>query len=194
VLFSILLGQQLLSARRARLDEQTLPTVMRIAATMRAGGSLGQSIEAISQDGPSPTREEFCRAVREIKLGTSIDVALDRLAARVGTADYGILAHVLTIQRRVGGNLPQVLDGLADTIRARIDVRKQVASLTAQQRLSTWILVALPYVVLLLFMFADRSFLQPLFTTEVGQIMLLCAAVLQTVGGYAMRLAGKIPE
>src|SRR5260370_41668499 len=144
VLFSTLLGQQLLSARRTLLDDQTLPTVMRMAATMRAGGSLGQSIEAISHDGPAPTRDEFGRAVREIKLGTSIDVALDRLATRVGTADYGILAHILTVQRRVGGNLPQVLDGLADTVRSRIDVRRQVASLTAQQRLSPWVVGALP--------------------------------------------------
>jgi tight adherence protein B len=193
LMFSGLLGQQLLAARSRMLDVQTLPTVLRLAAIMRAGGSLGQAIEAVAHDGPAPTRDEFARATHEIELGTSMDAALDRLAARVGTADYAILAHVLTVQRRVGGNLPMVLDTIAETIRQRIEVRREIATLTAQQRLSTWVLVILPYLVLMLFMLADRTYLTPLFTTEAGERLVLVAAVMQMFGSLALRLAGRIP-
>jgi tight adherence protein B len=193
LMFSGLLGQQLLAARLRLLDVQTLPTVLRLAAIMRAGGSLGQAIEAVAHDGPVPTRDEFARATHEIGLGTSMDAALDRLAARVGTSDYAILAHVLTVQRRVGGNLPMVLDSIAETVRQRIELRREIATLTAQQRLSTWVLVVLPYLVLMLFMLADRTYLKPLFTTEMGEGLVLAAAVMQMVGSWALRLAGRIP-
>lgn len=192
VVFSSL-GSQSLSAGRSRLlDSQTLPTVMRLAGVLRAGGSLPQAMEAVSQDGPSPTREEFARALDEVAVGQSVDDALERLADRIGTADYMILSQILSVQRRLGGNLPQVLDTIADTIRDRITLRQEVETLTAQQRLSTWILVLLPFCVLVLFFILERAFLSPLLTTFAGRLVLLGASGMQLVGSWCLRLAGRI--
>jgi tight adherence protein B len=192
VVFSSL-GSASFAAGRARLlDVQTLPTVMRLAGVLRAGGSLSQAMEAVSQDGPSPTREEFGRALGEVAVGQSVDDALERLADRVGTADYMILSQILSVQRRLGGNLPQVLDTIAETIRDRIALRQEVETLTAQQRMSTWILVLLPFCVLVLFFILERAFLTPLVTTVAGRLVLLGASLMQLVGSWCLRMAGRI--
>lgn len=193
LMFSSLLGQHLTAARTKMLNDQTLPTVLRLAAVIRAGGSLSQAIQTVANDAPSPTREEFQRVVDEVTLGSSLDDALERLGQRMGTDDYVIMSQVLSILRRVGGNLPRVLDQIADTVRDRIAIRQEVATLTAQQRLSTWVLALLPYGILALFFVADRSFLRPFVDTDTGGWLLLAAAGLQTMGSWALRVAGRIP-
>lgn len=194
VVFSSLGSQSLMAGRARLLDSQTLPTVLRLAGVLRAGGSLSQAMEAVSQDGPSPTRDEFARALDEVAVGQSVDDALERLAERVGTADYMILSQILSVQRRLGGNLPQVLDTIAATIRDRISLRQEVETLTAQQRLSTWILVMLPFCVLMLFFVLEREFLAPLVTTAAGRIVLLVASLMQLAGSWFLRMAGRIAE
>jgi tight adherence protein B len=193
VVFAMLWGHNLVAARAALLDEQTLPTVLRLASSLRSGSSLMQAMEAVAENGPTPTREVFAAAVREVGMGAALDDALDNLARKIGTEDYAILAQVLNVQRRIGGNLAQVLDQIAATIRERIALRQEVATLTAQQRLSTWILVLLPYAVLGLFLVLDRAFLAPLVTTVPGRVVLLLAAIWQAAGTWALRWAGKIP-
>jgi tight adherence protein B len=192
VLFASLLGQNLVAARAGRLDAQTLPTLLRLSAVLRSGGSLVQAMQTVATEGPSPTREEFDRTLKEVAMGAALDDALGSLAQRIGTADYTLLALVLKVQRRLGGNLPQVLDNLAETIRERVMLRKELATLTAQQRLSTWILVLLPVAILGLFSLIDRSFVAPLFTTDTGHVVVVIAAALQLVGGWALRWAGRI--
>jgi tight adherence protein B len=185
-------GHDLTSARKGQLIDQTLPTVLRMSATLRAGASLGQAMEAVAADGPSPTREEFRRALQEVESGLSLDDALDRLAGRIGTEDYQALSVSLTVQRRVGGNLAQVLDSLADTARQRIRLRQQVGALTAQQRLSTWILMLLPMVIAAFFLVVDSSFLAPLVATSEGHLMLLVAGFLQLCGSFALRQVREV--
>jgi tight adherence protein B len=192
VLFATLMSQNLVAARAGRLHAQTLPTLLRLSAVLRSGASLVQAMETVADEGPSPTREEFARTLTEVAMGSALDDALERLAQRIGTADYTLLALVLKVQRRLGGNLPQVLDNLAETVRERVMLQKELATLTAQQRLSTWILVLLPVAILGLFSLIDRSFVTPLFTTDAGHMLVLVAAVLQLVGGLALRWAGRI--
>jgi tight adherence protein B len=192
ILFASLLGQNLVATRANQLDAQTLPTLLRLSAVLRTGGSLGQAMQAVAEEGPSPTRDEFAHTLNEVAVGAALDDALERLAQRIGTADYTLLALVLKVQRRLGGNLPQVLDNLAETIRQRVMLRKELATLTAQQRLSTWIMVLLPVVILGVFALIDRSFVAPLFGTDVGHVLVLVAVVLQLVGGWALRWAGRI--
>jgi Flp pilus assembly protein TadB len=192
LLFAALLSQQLVAARAGKLDNQTLPTLLRMSAVLRSGGSLVQAMQTIAERGPSPTRDEFAHTLSEVALGAPLDDSLERLARRIGTPDYTLLALVLKVQRRLGGNLPQVLDNLAETIRQRVMLRKELATLTAQQRLSTWILVLLPLAILGLFTLLDRSFVAPLFTTDIGHSLLLAAAALQLAGGWALRWAGRI--
>ncbi len=192
LVFSTLWGQDLLATRRRLFDQQTLPTMLRLAAALRAGASLLQAIESVARDAPSPTREECGRVLDEVALGTPLDAALDRLVERIGTSDYQALAVVLSVQRRVGGNLALVLDSLAETVRERIELRRQVDTLTAQQRFSTWILVLLPFLIAGVFWLADRSFMEPLVTTTAGKLMVLGGSLMLAVGSWALRWAGRV--
>jgi tight adherence protein B len=192
LLFASLWGDNLVAARARQLDAQTLPTLLRLSSVLRSGGSLLQAMEAVAEDGQQPTRDEFAHTLRDVALGAALDDALDKLAKRAGTADYALLSLVLNVQRRLGGNLPQVLDKVAETVQDRLIFRQELATLTAQQRLATWVLVLLPFGVLGLFSLLDRSFVAPLFTTVPGHIVLLAGATLQLIGGWALRWAGKI--
>jgi Flp pilus assembly protein TadB len=192
VLLVSLWGQSLVAVRASQLDAQTLPTLLRLSAVLRSGGSLVQAMEMVAEKGPHPTREEFARTLKEVAVGAALDDALERLAQRVGTGEYTLLALVLKVQRRLGGNLPQVLDNVAETVRQRVMLRKELGTLTAQQRLSTWILVLLPVGIGGLFFVIDRSFMAPLFTTDIGRLLVLLAAALQLMGGWALRWAGRI--
>ena len=190
-MFTSLLGQGADAGRSARLDSQMLPTILRLTAAIRAGASLIQGLEIAAEDAPSPMREELRAVLDEVALGTSLDTALEHMADRLGTHDYLILSLVLTVQRRVGGNLPVILERISETIRERIESRRQVAVLTSQQRMSTWILALLPFFVAGVFLLADRSFMLPLVTTTPGYIILVVASLLQLVGGWALRWAGR---
>jgi tight adherence protein B len=191
-MFVSLWGQRADAGRSAQLDAQMLPTILRMTAAIRAGASLTQALEVAAEDAPSPTREALKAALNEVGLGASLDTALRRMADRFGTQEYMILSLVLTVQRRVGGNLPLVLDRIGDAVRQRIEFRREVAVLTSQQRLSTWILALLPFLVGLAFMLADRSFMMPLFTTTPGYVIVLVAASLQLVGTFALRWTGRV--
>lgn len=192
VVFPMLWGQDVVAARARLIDAQTLPTILRMSASLRAGATLFQAMDLIGRDGPSPTRQEFLQAVEEVSLGASLDAALSRLAQRAGTDMYDALALVLIVQRRVGGNLAQVLDDLAETVRERVELRQEVQAQTAQQRLSAWILVLLPLVILCVFAVTDAGLLNPLFQTLTGRIMVLAGSVMLAVGAWALRLASRI--
>lgn len=190
--FATLRGVDVLDARRRLLEAQTLPVILRMAAALRAGASLPQAMEQIAHDGPEPTRAEFRHALDEVAVGRSVDDALEGLARRAGTPDYQALVIALAVQRRVGGNLALVLDQLSEAVRERLELRQEVAALTAQQRYSSWILVLLPFAILAMFGVADPAFLAPLFGTAPGRLLLLGATVLQAVGSWALRWAGRV--
>jgi tight adherence protein B len=192
VVFAMLWGQDMLAARARLIDAQTLPTILRMAASLRAGATLFQAMELIARDGPAPTCQEFAQAVEEVSLGASIDEALARLARRAGTDLYDALALVLIVQRRVGGNLAQVLDDLAETVRERVELRQEVQAQTAQQRLSAWILVLLPLLILGVFAITDAGLLEPLFTTLTGRILVLGGSLMLAIGAWALRRASRI--
>jgi tight adherence protein B len=192
VSFSLLTGQELGDARRQRLDAQTVPTLLRLSASLRAGASLLQAIEGIARDGLSPTREEFARTVREVGLGSSIDDALRRLGERVNTSDYRALAVLLGVQRRAGGNLALALDQLTQSARERVELRLELAALTSQQRLSSWILVLLPFAIAGVFWLADHSFLTPLVGTLLGRGLILVASLLLAIGSGLLRRVATV--
>jgi tight adherence protein B len=181
-------GHSVADGKKRLLVAQTLPTVLRMSAALRAGASLQQAMESVALDGAEPTKDEFRRALNEVSTGVGLDDALDRLASRISTDDYRALAISLAVQRRVGGNLALVLDSVAETARERIRLRQNVDALTAQQRMSTWVLMLLPVVVGCFLLLVDRAFLLPLIQTTSGQILLLVAATLQLIGAFVMRM------
>jgi tight adherence protein B len=176
-----------LDKRADKLREQ-LPDVLTImASSLRAGHSFLQSLDTVAKEIAQPAREEFARVVAEIRLGRAAEDALESLADRVGSADFKWAVLAVNIQREVGGNLAEILDTVSDTLRERAIMRRQIRVLTAEGRLSAWVLTLLPIGIGLYMFSVNPDYIGLLFTDRLGWIMLAVAGVLMGLGILWMR-------
>jgi tight adherence protein B len=185
--FPTLLLRNALSRRTDKLREQ-LPDVLTImASSLRAGHSFLQSLDTVAKEITQPAASEFQRVVAEIRLGRPAEDALEALADRVGSADFKWAVLAVNIQREVGGNLAEILDTVADTLRERAMLRRQIRVLTAEGRLSAWVLALLP-IGIALYMFAvNPGYIKVLFNTTIGLVMLGTSLALLALGVVWMR-------
>jgi tight adherence protein B len=172
--------------RQQRMAEQ-LPDVLSIlASSLRAGHSFLQALDQVAGEIKDPSASEFHRVVSEIRLGRSIDDAMIEMADRVGSEDMRWAVMAVNIQREVGGNLAEVLDTVANTVRERAYVQRQVRVLSAEGRISIAILSALPFGILLYLGVMNPDYVTPLFTTMIGRILLIVGATLMGLGIFVM--------
>ena len=179
----------LLHARKKRqktMAEQ-LPDVLSIlASSLRAGHSFLQALDQVAGEIKEPSAGEFHRVVSEIRLGRSIDDAMNEMAERVGSEDMRWAVMAVNIQRQVGGNLAEVLDIVANTVRERAYVQRQVRVLSAEGRLSIAILTALPFGIFFYLALVNPEYVAPLFNTMIGRILLLVGGTLMALGVFVM--------
>jgi tight adherence protein B len=172
--------------RQKQMAEQ-LPDVLSIlASSLRAGHSFLQALDQVAGEIKDPSAGEFHRVVSEIQLGRSIDDAMIDMADRVGSEDMRWAVLAVNIQRQVGGNLAEVLDIVANTVRERAYVQRQVKVLSAEGRLSIAILTALPFGIFLYLAVVNPDYVAPLFTTMMGRILLLIGGTLMGAGIFVM--------
>jgi tight adherence protein B len=165
-----------------------LPDVLTImASSLRAGHSFMQSLDTVAREIAQPAATEFQRVVAEIRLGRSTEEALEALAVRVGSPDFRWAVLAVNIQREVGGNLAEILDSVSDTLRERAMMRRQIQVLTAEGRLSAWVLTLLPCAIAAYMAAVNPSYIGLLVTTKLGLIMLGTAVSLLIVGIFWMR-------
>ncbi len=170
-------------ARRSRQFAEQLPDGLQLViGSLRSGFSLNQALESLVREAPEPLAAEFGRAVAEHRLGADLSDALDRLAQRTRSEDLGWAVIAVRIQREVGGNLAEVLQTTVDTMRERARLRRHVRSLSAEGRLSAWVLICVPLVVGGFMAVYRRSYLMPLFTDPRGLVMLVGGSILFVVG------------
>jgi tight adherence protein B len=183
----IVLLKRALNKRADKLREQ-LPDVLTImASSLRAGHSFLQSLDTVAKEISQPAASEFQRVVAEIRLGRPAEDALESLAERVGSADFKWAVLAVNIQREVGGNLAEILDTVADTLRERATLRRQIKVLTAEGRLSAWVLALLPLAIGVYMGAVNPTYIGKLFTTTVGLVMTITAFALLAVGVLWMR-------
>jgi len=182
VLLDVLAGR-----RRRRFSDQMADTLQILSGTLRAGHGLAQGIQTVGQEAESPTAEEFRRLAIETRLGRDLVEALGGMADRIGGEDFRWVVQAIEIQRDVGGDLAEVLDTVASTIRDRARIRHQVSALSAEGRMSAWVLMLLPFGLVGVMFVTNPAFLSPLFSAGVGHKLLLVAAVLLLVGGLWLR-------
>jgi tight adherence protein B len=176
-----------LSRRGDRMREQ-LPDVLTImASSLRAGHSFLQALDTVAREIPAPANVEFQRLVAEIRLGRPADDALEALADRVGSPDFRWAVLAVNIQREVGGNLAEILDNVADTLRERATMRRQIKVLTAEGRLSAWVLALLPFGIAAYMFAVNSEYISLLFKTQIGLVMLGVAGILMVLGILWMR-------
>ena len=185
--FPTILLRSALGKRADHLREQ-LPDVLTImASSLRAGHSFMQALDTVAKEIAQPAATEFQRVVAEIRLGRPAEDALEALAERVGSADFMWAVLAVNIQREVGGNLAEILDNVADTLRERATLRRQIQVLTAEGRLSAWVLALLPVGIALYMTAANPHYIGLLVTTNIGRVMLGAGLILMGLGIYWMR-------
>jgi tight adherence protein B len=179
--------------RRRKKFEALLPeTLQLISGSLAAGLSLAQSVDTVVKEGQEPIAGEFRRVLVETRLGISLDDAFDGVAERFQSKDFAWVVMAIRIQRQVGGNLAELLDTVAGTIREREYMRRQVAALAAEGKLSAWVLGGLPPAFLGYLFLAKRDYVMPMFTEPLGWLMLGGAAVLLSVGVFWMSRLIKV--
>jgi tight adherence protein B len=171
-----------INRRTSRLQAQLADVVNILASSLRAGHSFFQALDMVSKEIGEPAGPEFQRVVAEIRLGRPVDQALNAMAERVGSEDFQWAVLAVNIQREVGGNLAEILDTVADTVRERSALRRQMRVLSAEGRLSVKILAVLPFLIGLYVAKVNPSYIGLLFSTRLGWIMLGTGGALMVVG------------
>ncbi|MCZ2847125.1 type II secretion system F family protein [Modestobacter sp. VKM Ac-2978] len=173
--------------RRSAFAEQLDDTLRLMASSLRAGHSVLRALEAVSHDGAAPTAEEFSRVLNEVRVGRDVVLALEEVAERMRSDDFGWIAQAVAIHREVGGNLAEVLDRVGATIRDRGQLRRQAQALSAEGRASAAVLLALPVVVGGAMHLVSPTYIGRLLDGATGLVMLATAGVLMVVGAVWVR-------
>jgi tight adherence protein B len=181
-----------IARRRAAFSDQLPDLLQLIAGSLQSGFSLPQALDSVVREDTQPAGGEFARALAEARIGADLTDSLDTVANRMDSDDLRWTVMAIRIQRGVGGNLGEVLLTIASTIRERAYLRRQVRALSAEGRLSGYVLVALPILVGAWLFITSSRYMRPLYTTPTGLIMLLGATGLVVVGAMWMRTLVKV--
>jgi tight adherence protein B len=173
--------------RLARFDAQLETTLPLMAGSLRAGFGIMQALDAVARESESPTAEEFGRLVMESRLGRDLGDSLEALALRVKSEDFDFVVQAIDIHRQVGGDLAEVLDKVASTIRDRNRVRRQVQTLSAEGRMEAGVLFALPFVMFVVIQIINPGYLHELTGHSAGKVLLAVGLGLMLIGGAWMR-------
>ena len=174
------------SSRLNAFNKQLPDTITLIANALRAGSSFLQSIELVVRESRPPISVEFGRVIREVNLGLPFDTAMENMVARVKSEDFELMATAINIQHQVGGNLAEILDSIAFTIRERVRIKGEIRALTAQQRMSGYVVGGLPFALALFIFMAAPKFFDPMFQKPPDVIGIPLGVILIAFGGLMM--------
>lgn len=182
--------------RRLRAFEDQLGQTLNLwVNALRSGYSVLQSMEAIATELPPPVSVEFERVVQEVRLGLSVPQALNNMERRVPSEDLDLVITAVNIQREVGGNLAEVLDTISFTIRERVRIKGEIRTLTAQGRLSGWIISLLPIALAFILLAINAQYMSQLWIREdpmvgpipCGWIVIAVGLIMMAIGIYAIQ-------
>jgi len=176
-----------IGSRLGAFNKQLADTITLLSNSLRAGSSFLQSIELVSRETPNPMGEEMGRVVREVNLGLGMEEALANLVRRIRSEDLDLMVTAIGVQQQVGGNLAEILDTIAFTIRERVRIKGDINTLTAQGRMSGYLVAFLPIGIAITLNFINPDFMRPLFTQLLGQILLGVGGVMMTIGFFAIQ-------
>ena len=173
--------------RLKAFNNQLGDTLTLLSNAIKAGYSFAQAIDTVAKNAVPPIGDEFGRAVREMNLGGSPDEALMNITKRVISPDFDLVATAYSIHRTVGGNLAEILDNIAYTIRERVRIKGEIATLTAQARASGTLITALPIVLAAFMYFVTPTYFRPMFGSIIGWILLAIGGFMIFVGNLIIR-------
>ncbi len=173
--------------RRRAFDDQLPDLLMTMAASVRVGHTFRQAMQSVVDEGQEPASKEFGRALLDTDLGRPVDRALREMAQRLGSRNFDYVINAVTIQREVGGSLATLLDVVSKTVRQRQQFTKKVSALTAQGRLSAYVLVVLPFIAVGILSAIDPHYMAPLFSTSAGRVLISVALCGMVVGSLVLK-------
>jgi tight adherence protein B len=176
-----------IGGRLSAFNKQLADTITLLSNSLRAGSSFLQSIELVSRETPDPMGEEMGRVVREVNLGLGMEEALSNLVRRIRSDDLDLMVTAIGVQQQVGGNLAEILDTIAFTIRERVRIKGEINTLTAQGRMSGYLVAFLPIGIAVVLNMINPAFMAPLFSQTLGQILLGVGGVMMTIGFFAIQ-------
>jgi tight adherence protein B len=180
-------------SRRRKAFGRSLPdTLQLMSGSLTAGLSLAQSIDTIVNEGAEPIASEFRRVLVETRLGVSLETALEGVAERFDSKDFAWVVMAINIQRRVGGNLSELLETVAGTIREREYMRRQVAALAAEGKLSAFVLGGLPPLFFVYMLLTRYEYVSALFSRPLGWLMIAGSVVILGIGAFWMSRIIKV--
>jgi tight adherence protein B len=174
--------------RRLQAFENQLPDLLiGVAASLKAGHSFKQALQAIVDDGAEPAAKEFNRVLTETRLGRPLDDALGDMAERVGSNNLSFIVTAVAVQSQVGGSLASLFDMVADTVRNRQQFARKIKALTAMGRMSAYVLVGLPFFLAGALSLLNPGYMAPLFGTSTGHKMIMLSLVMMAIGSLLLK-------
>ena len=173
--------------RLAAIDEQLPDLLVTLAASLKAGHSFRQGIQAVVDEGQPPASNEFKRVLTETRLGRPMDEALAEMATRIGSKNVTFVVTAVTIQRQVGGSLAGIFDMVADAVRNRQQFARKIKSLTAMGRASAYVLVGVPFFMLAALTLLNPEYMSPLFHTSTGHKLMVIGLLMMSIGSLMLR-------
>ena len=174
--------------RRLQAFENQLPDLLiGVAASLKAGHSFKQALQAIVDDGAEPAAKEFNRVLTETRLGRPLDDAMNDMAERVGSKNLSFIVTAIAVQSQVGGSLASLFDMVADTVRNRQQFARKIKALTAMGRMSAYVLIGLPFFLAGALSLLNPGYMAPLFGTAAGHKMIMLSLVMMAVGSLLLK-------
>ncbi len=174
------------SGRLGAFNKQLPDTITLIANALRAGSSFLQAIELVVRESRPPISTEFGRVIREVNLGLPFETAMENMTRRVRSEDLELMATAISIQHTVGGNLAEILDSISFTIRERVRIKGEIKTLTAQQRMSGYVVGFLPIALAGFLFIASPGFMAPMFANPPAVMGLPAGVIILCLGGVMM--------
>jgi tight adherence protein B len=178
--------------RFAAFGRQLPDALTMMKNSLQAGHTLDKAMQVISQEMPDPVALEFRETVEELHLGLPVKRAMENFSNRIIDENLNIFVAALLVQREIGGNLTELLGNLAHTIRERFRIDQEVHTLTAEGRISGYVIGSLPIVLAIIINMMQPDYLKPLFETETGVLLLKGAVVMNILGFYCIRRVCRV--
>jgi len=181
-------GVRYLRQRRIRkFEEQLVDALTQMSAAFKAGLTLPQAAENVAKEAPPPLGQEFGLFIRELKVGVQVEEALNNMAARVGSEDLHLVVTATNVARKLGGNMAEMFDIIAQTIRERFRLEGRIRALTAQGKLQGWVVGAMPLILGLVLNAMRPDLMEPMLHSKFGYGLVLAIVVMELVGIWMIR-------
>jgi tight adherence protein B len=173
--------------QRLMFRDQLPDNLQIVASAMRAGHSFSGALSVVAEDAPEPTQREFRRVLADERLGVPLDQALQVVVARMASNDFQQVALVAALQRETGGNTAEVLDRVTETVRDRVALQRMIKTLTAQGRMSRWVVSGLPVALLAAITLINPEYIRPLYVEPLGRALLVLAGLMVVSGSLVIK-------